>query len=104
MYRALHRSSPIHETAILSNSLITIVVSYGFIFLHTKSKVFYAFKRYFSLIENRFSKNIKILCADYEGQYMSQEFQQFLQSKGMISYVPTNLQNVDIFNSVQLLR
>lgn len=85
MYWALHRSSPIHETAILSNSLQTIVVSYRFIFLHTKSKVFPAFKRFFSLIKNRFAMNIKILCADYGGQYMSQEFPQFLQNKGMVS-------------------
>lgn len=55
------------------------------LFFYIQNQKFFMPLKDFFLIKNWFSKNIKILCADYEAQYMSQEFQQFLQSKGMIS-------------------
>ncbi|RVW62809.1 hypothetical protein CK203_058922 [Vitis vinifera] len=41
--------------------------------------------RFLALIETQFSANIKVLCSDSGGEYMSNELQDFLQSKGIIS-------------------
>ncbi|XP_022871118.1 uncharacterized protein LOC111390330 [Olea europaea var. sylvestris] len=54
-------------------------------FLRAKSEVFSVFKRFFALVETQFSSLIKILRSDCGGEYMSNEFQNFLQSKGIIS-------------------
>ncbi|RVW98452.1 Retrovirus-related Pol polyprotein from transposon TNT 1-94 [Vitis vinifera] len=43
------------------------------------------FKRFLALIETPFSASIKVLRSDSGGEYMSNEFQDFLQSKGIIS-------------------
>eukprot|EP00268_Persea_americana_P059265 TRINITY_DN7252_c0_g2_i3.p1 TRINITY_DN7252_c0_g2~~TRINITY_DN7252_c0_g2_i3.p1 ORF type:complete len:904 (-),score=94.40 TRINITY_DN7252_c0_g2_i3:300-3011(-) len=54
-------------------------------FLHAKSDVFSVFKVFLSYVENQFSTTIKILRSDSGGEYVSKEFQTFLQSKGIIS-------------------
>ena len=43
------------------------------------------FKVFLALIETQFSTKIKILRSDSGGEYMSNEFQFFLQSHGIIS-------------------
>ena len=43
------------------------------------------FKVFLALIETQFSTKIKILRSDSSGEYMSNEFQFFLQSHGIIS-------------------
>ena len=54
-------------------------------FLWAKAEVFSVFKRFLALIETPFSASIKVLRSDSGGEYMSNEFQDFLQSKGIIS-------------------
>ena len=54
-------------------------------FLWAKAEVFSIFKQFLALIETQFSASIKVLCSDFGREYMSNEFQDFLQSKGIIS-------------------
>jgi len=54
-------------------------------FLRSKSEVFSMFKALLALVETQFSAKIKILQSDSGGEYMSNEFQFFLQSHGIIS-------------------
>jgi len=54
-------------------------------FLWAKAEVFSVFKRFLALLETQFSASIKILCSYSGGEYMSNEFQDLLQSKGIIS-------------------
>lgn len=54
-------------------------------FLRAKTEVFLVFQRFLALLETQFSASIKILQSDSGGEYMSNEFQTFLQSKGIIS-------------------
>ncbi|RVW84805.1 Retrovirus-related Pol polyprotein from transposon RE1 [Vitis vinifera] len=54
-------------------------------FLRAKVEVFSVFKRFLALIETQFSTSIKVLRSDSGGEYMSNEFHDFLQSKGIIS-------------------
>ncbi|RVW80788.1 Retrovirus-related Pol polyprotein from transposon RE1 [Vitis vinifera] len=54
-------------------------------FFWAKAKVFLVFKRFLALIETQFSTSIKVLRSNSGGEYMSNEFQDFLQSKRIIS-------------------
>ncbi|RVW45849.1 Retrovirus-related Pol polyprotein from transposon TNT 1-94 [Vitis vinifera] len=54
-------------------------------FLRAKAEVFSVFKRFLALIETQFSASIKALRSDSSKEYMSNKFQDFLQSKGIIS-------------------
>jgi transposase InsO family protein len=54
-------------------------------FLLSKSEVFSVFKVFLTLVETQFFAKIKILQSDSGGEYMSNEFQFFLQSHGIIS-------------------
>ncbi|RVW66666.1 Retrovirus-related Pol polyprotein from transposon TNT 1-94 [Vitis vinifera] len=54
-------------------------------FLRAKAEVFSVFNRLLALIKTQFSASIKVLRYDSGGEYMSNEFQDFLQSKGIIS-------------------
>ena len=54
-------------------------------FLHYKADVVNVFKIFLAYVENQFSKCIKILRSDSEGEYTSTEFQKFLQQKGILS-------------------
>ena len=54
-------------------------------FLWAKAEVFSVFKQFLALIETQFSTSIKVLCSDFGREYMSNEFQDFLQSKWIIS-------------------
>jgi len=54
-------------------------------FFRAKAEVFSVFKRFLALLETQFSASIKILRSDSGGEYMSNEFQDLLQSKGIIS-------------------
>ena len=48
-------------------------------FLHSKSEVFDAFQKFMAYVENQFSTRIKILRSDFGGEYMSHQFQTYLQ-------------------------
>ena len=54
-------------------------------FLRAKGEVFSVFQRFLALLETQFSASFKVLRSDSGGEYMSNEFQVFLQSKGIIS-------------------
>jgi transposase InsO family protein len=54
-------------------------------FFRSKSEVFSVFKALLSLVETQFSAKIIIFQSDSGGEYMSNEFQFFLQSHGIIS-------------------
>ena len=54
-------------------------------FLHSKADVFHVFKMFLAYVENQFSTCIKILRSDSGGEYVSTEFESFLQQKGIIS-------------------
>ena len=54
-------------------------------FLRAKGEVFSVFQRFLALLETQFSASIKVLRSDSGGEYISNEFQVFLQSKGIIS-------------------
>jgi transposase InsO family protein len=54
-------------------------------FLRAKAEVFSVFKCFLALLETKFSARIKVLRSDSSGEYMSNEFHVFLQSKGIIS-------------------
>ena len=56
-----------------------------FYFLHSKSEVFVTFKILLAYVENHFSTSIKTLRTDSGGEYVSNEFQKFLQHQGIIS-------------------
>ena len=56
-------------------------------FLRSKSEVFSVFKTFVAYIETQFSSNIKVLRSDSGGEYMSSEFHDFLQQKGIVSNV-----------------
>jgi len=48
-----------------------------------KSNVFKVFKDLCALIENKFGNTVKVLCSDNGIEYVNQEFEQFLISKGI---------------------
>ena len=54
-------------------------------FLRSKSKVFFVFQKFLVYVETQFSSRIKVLRNDSSGEYMSHEFHDFLQHKGIIS-------------------
>ena len=54
-------------------------------FLRAKGEVFSVFQRFLAFLETQFSASIKVLRSDSGGEYMSNEFQVFLQRKGIIS-------------------
>ena len=43
------------------------------------------FKKFLMYVENQFQTSIRILRSDSGGEYMSHEFQEFLQQKGILS-------------------
>jgi transposase InsO family protein len=54
-------------------------------FFRSKSEIFPMFKALLSLVETQFSAKIQILQSNSGGEYMSNEFQFFLKSHGIIS-------------------
>ena len=54
-------------------------------FLHSKDQVFSMFKTFLAYIANQFHTSIKILRTDSGGEYISAEFQTYLQQQGIIS-------------------
>jgi len=54
-------------------------------FLHSKADVFSIFQTFVALVETQFFTKIKILRSDSRGEYMSRDFQSFLQQKGILS-------------------
>jgi transposase InsO family protein len=55
-------------------------------FLRSKYEVFSVFKSFFAYIETQLSTGIKVLRSDSGGEYMSHEFHDFLQQKGIVSH------------------
>ena len=59
---------------------------YGYIYLmRHKSKAFKKFKEYKAEVENHQGKSIKSLRSDHGGEYLLDEFRQFLEDHGIIS-------------------
>ena len=54
-------------------------------FLHSKDQVFSMFKTFLAYIANQFHTSIKILLTNSGGEYISAEFQTYLQQQGIIS-------------------
>ena len=54
-------------------------------FLRHKSEVFSMFKLFLALVQTQFSATVKILRSNSGGEYMSHEFQSYMQSKRIIS-------------------
>ena len=54
-------------------------------FLRTKAEVFTVFQTFVAYIETQFSTCIKILRSDNGGEYVSHDFQAYLQRKGIVS-------------------
>ncbi|CAJ2672130.1 unnamed protein product [Trifolium pratense] len=54
-------------------------------FLRAKSEVFSMFKKFLTYVETQFHGSVKIFRSDSGGEYMSHEFQEFLQQKGILS-------------------
>ncbi|XP_071921648.1 retrovirus-related Pol polyprotein from transposon RE1 isoform X2 [Coffea arabica] len=54
-------------------------------FLRTKAEVFTVFQTFVAYIETQFSTTIKIFQSDNGGEYVSHNFQAFLQHKGILS-------------------
>jgi len=54
-------------------------------FLRSKSEVFSMFKKFLTYVETQFHESVKIFRSDSGGEYMSREFQEFLQQKGILS-------------------
>ena len=66
---------------------MTIVVLLRFTSFGLRQKFFFVvFKRFLALLETQLSISIKVLRSNFGGEYMSIEFQDFLQSKGIISH------------------
>ena len=54
-------------------------------FLRPKSEVFFVFQKFVAYVETQFSSRIKVLRSNSGGEYMSHEFHDFLQNKGIVS-------------------
>ncbi|CAH9103854.1 unnamed protein product, partial [Cuscuta europaea] len=54
-------------------------------FLRSKSEVLSVFQTFVAYVETQFSTGIKILRSDSGGEYMSHEFHDFLNHKGIVS-------------------
>ena len=50
-----------------------------------KSKVFEKFKDFKVEVENQLNKSIKSLRSDQDGEYLSDEFQDYLRKNGIVS-------------------
>ena len=58
---------------------------YGYIYLmRHKSETFEKFKEFHNEVENQLGKTIKLLRSDRGGEYMSQEFDDHLKSRGIV--------------------
>ena len=58
---------------------------YGYVFLiKHKSEVFEKFREFKNVAENQTGKSIKHFRSDRGGEYLSQEFQEFLKANGII--------------------
>ena len=58
---------------------------YGYIYLMMhKSETFEKFKEFQNEVENQLCKTIKLLRYDRRGEYMSQEFDDHLKSRGIV--------------------
>ena len=58
---------------------------YGYIYLmRHKSETFEKFKEFQNKVENQLGKTIKLLRSDRGGEYMSQEFDDHLKSRGIV--------------------
>lgn len=56
--------------------------------LKSKSDVFLYFKHFLAMVENESGHKLAKLCMDRKGEYMSQEFADFLASRGIIHQCP----------------
>ena len=58
---------------------------YGYIYLmRHKSETFEKFKEFQNEVENQLGKTIKLLRSDRGGEYLSQEFDDHLKSRGIV--------------------
>jgi hypothetical protein len=54
-------------------------------FLRSKSEVFSMFQKFLTYVETQFQESVKNFRSDSVGEYMSHEFQEYLQQKGILS-------------------
>jgi len=54
-------------------------------FLRSKSEVFSMFKKFLTYVQTQFQASVKIFRSDSGDEYMSNEFQEYLQQKGILS-------------------
>src|SRR3954462_9101935 len=63
---------------------------YGYIYLmRHKSETFEKFKEFHNEVENQLGKTIKLLRSDRGGEYLSQEFDDHLKSRGIVPQITT---------------
>ena len=59
---------------------------YGYVYLmQRKSKTFEKFKEFWAEVENQLGKTIKTLQSDRGGEYLNQEFEDYLVEHGIVS-------------------
>ena len=59
---------------------------YGYVYLmQRKSKKFEKFKEFRAKVENQLGKTIKALRSDHGGEYLDQEFEDYLVEHGIVS-------------------
>ncbi|GKB14670.1 retrotransposon protein, putative, ty1-copia subclass [Tanacetum coccineum] len=65
---------------------------YGYVYLlKHKHEVFETFKVFKNEVENQLGKTIKAIRSDRGGEYISQEFKDYLKANGIVPYRPTFL-------------
>lgn len=68
---------------------VTFIDDYGrftwIYFLRSKSEVFSMFQKFLTYVETQFQASVKNFRSDSGGEYMSHEFQEYLQQKGILS-------------------
>jgi len=85
MFRVLHLLFLMSITSTSLFLLMTLVAFTWVYSLRAKTEVFSVFKCFLALLETQFSASIKVLHSDSGSEYMSNEFHDFLQSKGIMS-------------------
>jgi hypothetical protein len=85
MFRVLHPLFLMSITSTLLLLLMSLVTFTWVYFLRAKTEVFSVFKCFLALLETQFSASIKVLHSDSGSEYMSNEFHDFFQSKGIMS-------------------
>ena len=76
---------PMHTTSLGGNIYFVLFIDdfskYGWVYpMKTKAEVFKHFQHFKTMVENELGAKIQILCIDNGGEYLSNDFKQFLAS------------------------